>query len=59
VDLLASGVSATNCDITKLAVGRPEAFRKAELPRVEALTEAVRARRVRAMRLIPRSGVVH
>jgi GST-like protein len=43
--LLASGFSATDLYITKLAVWQPEAFRRAELPRVHALTEAVRARK--------------
>src|SRR5215468_3648826 len=42
--LLASGFSATDLYITKLAVWQDEAFRRAELPRVHALTEAVRAR---------------
>lgn len=42
--LLASGFSATDLYITKLGVWQNEAFRKAELPRVHALTEAVRAR---------------
>jgi GST-like protein len=42
--LLASGFSATDLYITKLAVWQDEAFRRAQLPRVHALTEAVRAR---------------
>jgi GST-like protein len=42
--LLASGFTATDLYITKLAVWQDEAFRRAELPRVHALTEAVRAR---------------
>jgi GST-like protein len=42
--LLTSGFSATDLYITKLAVWQDEAFRRAELPRVHALTEAVRAR---------------
>ncbi len=42
--LLQRGFSATDLYITKLAVWQDEAFRRAELPRVHALTEAVRAR---------------
>ncbi len=42
--LLASGFCGTDLYITKLAVWQDEAFRRAELPRVHALTEAVRAR---------------
>jgi glutathione S-transferase len=42
--LLASGFSATDLYITKLAVWQDAAFRRTELPRVHALTEAVRAR---------------
>jgi len=42
--LLSTGFSATDLYITKLAVWQDEAFRRAELPRVQALTEAVRAR---------------
>jgi len=42
--LLASGFSATGLYITKLAVWQDEVFRRAELPRVHALTEVVRAR---------------
>jgi len=42
--LLTSGFSGTDLYITKLAVWQDEAFRRAELPRVHALTEAVRAR---------------
>jgi len=42
--LLASGFSATDLYITKLAVWQDEAFRRTELPRVHALTEAVRLR---------------
>jgi GST-like protein len=42
--LLASGFSATDLYITKMAVWQDEAFRRTELPRVHALTEAVRAR---------------
>ena len=42
--LLASGFCATDLYITKLAVWQDEAFRRAELPRVQALVEAVRAR---------------
>lgn len=42
--LLASGFSATDLYITKLAVWQDEAYRRAELPRIHALTEAVRAR---------------
>jgi glutathione S-transferase len=42
--LLASGFSATDLYITKLAVWQTEDFRRAALPRVHALTEAVRAR---------------
>lgn len=42
--LLSSGFSATDLYITKLAVWQDEAFRRAEIPRVHALTEAVRAR---------------
>jgi len=42
--LLASGFSVTDLYITKLAVWQDEAFRRAELPRVHALTEVVRAR---------------
>ncbi len=42
--LLASGFSATDLYITKLAVWQDEAFLRTELPRVHALAEAVRAR---------------
>jgi GST-like protein len=42
--LLASGFSATDLYITKLAVWQDEAFLRTELPRVHALTETVRAR---------------
>jgi GST-like protein len=42
--LLAGGFSGTDLYITKLAVWQDEAFRRAELPKVHALTEAVRAR---------------
>lgn len=42
--LLASGFSATDLYVTKLAVWLDEAFRREALPRVQALTEAVRAR---------------
>jgi glutathione S-transferase len=42
--LLSSGFSGTDLYITKLAVWQDEAFRRAELPRVHALVETVRAR---------------
>jgi GST-like protein len=42
--LLASGFSATDLYITKLAVWQDEPFLRTELPKVHALTEAVRAR---------------
>jgi glutathione S-transferase len=42
--LLASGFTATDLYITKLAVWQTEAFRRSEIPKVHALTEAVRAR---------------
>jgi glutathione S-transferase len=41
---VASGFSATDLYITKLAVWLDEAWRREHLPRVEALTAAVRAR---------------
>lgn len=42
--LLSSGFSGTDLYITKLAVWQNDEFRRDELPRVNALTEAVRAR---------------
>lgn len=42
--LLGNGFSATDLYITKLAVWQDLAFRRASLPKVHALTEAVRAR---------------
>lgn len=42
--LLASGFTATDLYLTKLAVWQPEAFRRAELPKVQALVDTVRAR---------------
>ena len=42
--LLASGFSAADLYVTKLAVWVDEGFRRAELPRIQALVETVRAR---------------
>ncbi len=42
--LLPSGFCATDLYVTKLVVWQDEAFRRAELPKLHALTEAVRAR---------------
>jgi GST-like protein len=42
--LLGSAFTATDLYITKLAVWQDEAFRRAEIPKVHALTESVRAR---------------
>lgn len=42
--LLASGFSATDLYVTKLLVWQDEAYRRADLPRLHALSESVRAR---------------